>query len=320
MRILRMGSVVILLLAGALAAPASGQQPVAGPAGSGAGAPPQASGGAAVAPAKVVLKVGDEQLTQRELDFLFSSLNPQTQKEVAAQGRRGIGERYALMILLSQRAVSDHLDSDPALGRQLELQRRQMLAQAEASRIAGQTTVGPDEVSQYYSTHASEFDSVELREVVARKRGEGAKEGPGLAPEEARTRLESIRKALASGTDAKKVAEDFKAPNDVMIDAEPRTVRRGQLVATLDKAAFGLKDGELSEPLDTQQALVLLQVVGHRHSDLKDVSAGIENTLRQRKFEAVVNDLKKKAGIWMDEDYFKAPQPAPTLSDVPSVP
>ncbi len=116
------------------------------------------------------------------------------------------------------------------------------------------------------------------------------------------------------------MVEDFKAPNDVMIDAEPRTVRRGQLVATLDKAAFGLKDGELSLPLDTQQALVLLQVVGHRHSDLKDVSAGIENTLRQQKFEAAVNDLKKKAGIWMDEDYFRAPQPAPTLSDVPSVP
>lgn len=66
--------------------------------------------------------------------------------------------------------------------------------------------------------------------------------------------------------------------------------------------------------------MVLLQVVGHRHADLKEVSAGIENTIRQQKFEAAVNDLKKKTSIWLDEDYFKAPQAAPTLSNVPSVP
>ena len=100
--------------------------------------------------------------------------------------------------------------------------------------------------------------------------------GPGLSPEEAKTRAEAIRKELAAGTDIKKVMEDFKAPGDVIIEAEPRKIRRGGMRPEMEKVAFALKDGEISEPVDLPQALVFFQVTGHSHVDLKDVTPEIE--------------------------------------------
>ena len=305
-------SLAIILLAGFLVAAAGAQQ---------SGAPGQSSKGVAASAAtqetganansaasadKVVMKVGASQVTQSEIDFLISNLNQQAQQTLAAQGRRPLGDEYVKVLLLSQQAASDHLESSPEIHRRLELQRVQMLAQAEFEKMASEVKVSPDEIGQYFTAHQPEYETAQVREFVVRKKPLGAKDGtPGLTAEEAKTKAESIRKALTTGTDPKKVAQDSTIPNVVMIDPEPRTIRRGQLLPALDKAAFELKDGEVSAPMDTPQALVFLQIVGHHHSDQKEVAPEIENTLRQQKLDAELASLRNKTDIWMDEDYFK---------------
>ncbi len=281
---------------------------------------PSTSSKAATTPAsqtsdKVVLKVGNQQVTQSDIDFLIQSLGPQAQQALAQEGRAPLGEQYALMLLLSQKAEQDHLDTSPEVRRQLAFQRQQALAQAEYQKLAESVTITPEEVNQYYTQHATDFDRAQVREFVIRKHTDTAPAGtPGLSAKDAQERADSIRKALAAGTDPKKVAAQFGGTSDVLIDAEPRTVRRGQLIPQLDKAAFELKDGQVSDPLDTPQAVAFLQVVGHTHADLKDVSGDIENDIRQQKLQALVADLRGKASVWMDEEFFKPASPAPTAA------
>lgn len=262
-------------------------------------------------PEKVVLKVGNQQYTQADMEFLIDSLSPQLQQAVARQGKKPLGDQYAIMSVLSQQAEKDHLDSSVAFRQQMALHRLQALAQAEYDKMADDIKVTPEEVSQYYTSHSSEFDQAEIREIIIRKKPEGAKEdAPGLPAAEAKARATEIRKELEAGADAKQVAEKFNQENTVMIDSEPRTIRHGQLVAALDKAAFDLKDGAISEPMETPQALAFLQVVGHKHSEIKDVSDDIEKNLHQEKVQAALDELKKKTPIWMDEEYFKSPSEA----------
>jgi parvulin-like peptidyl-prolyl isomerase len=269
---------------------------------------------------KVVLKVGNEQVSQGDLDFVISRLSPEIKKAIAQQGKRPIGEQYALMLVLSGMAVNHRLDSSPDVRRQIELQRLQMLAQAEYESIVDQTKVNPEEVSQYYSAHPEEFDQAQVRQVVIRKKLDGAKEGtPGLLAPEAKAKAEEIRKAFAADGDAAKVAQDFSLPNVVQIDSQPRTFRRGQLPADLDKAAFQLKEGEVSGPFETPQALVLVQVVGRRHLELKDVSTEIESRLREQKVQASIAELRGKASVWIDEEYFAAP-PSTPATQAPQTP
>lgn len=273
-------------------------------------------------PEKVILKVGDEQITQADLDFLIKGNNPQMSQAPNAQGRRSIGERYALMLLLTQEARKGHLDSSPDLRRRMAFGQVQLLAQAEYEAITRQATTTPDEVSQYFSAHPEEFEETQVRQVAVRKKPEGAKEGtPGLSAQEARARAESLRSALAGGTDPKEVAKGTN-PAEVSMDKEPRTVRRGQLPAVLDKAVFQLKEGEVSEILETPQNVIFLQIVGHHRPELKDATARIENSLRQKKIQAQLDELKKKAAIWMDDQYFgppSAPTPSPAAQPAAGV-
>ncbi len=264
---------------------------------------------------KVVLKVGDQQFTKADIDFLIENLPPQTQQAIATKGKRPLGDQYALIVILSRQASLHHLDQTPAFVRKLAFQKQQLEAQAAFEEINQQTKVTPEELQQYYTAHAADYDEITVRQFVIRKKAAEPKAdpahptastSPGPSPEEAKARAEAIRKELAAGTDIKKVMEDFKAP-DVIIEAEPRTVRRGGMRPDMEKVAFALKDGEVSEPVDVPQALVFFQVTGHSHVDLKVVTPDIEKILRQQKLDGALDAVKKNTTLWMDEQYFAGP-------------
>lgn len=257
---------------------------------------------------KVVLKVGEAQVTKAEIDYLISSLSPQAQKALATRGKRPVGDEYAMMVLLSEKAKSEHLDATPEFQRRIALEKLQLLAQAEYRRIARNITVSQEEISTYYNAHKAEFEEARLREFVVRKKPANAKPGsPGLPVVEAKARLAAIQKAIEAGGDLKQVAKQFDVPNTVIVNPEPVTVRKGEMLPALDKAAFELKDNQFSQPVDTPRALVLLQMVKLQQPDLQAVSGEIENSLRQQKIKSTLDDMKAKANIWMDPEYFKAP-------------
>ena len=269
---------------------------------------------------KVVLKVGDQQFTKADIDFLIENLAPQAQRALTTQGKKQLGDQYALVVMLSRQAQLHHLDQTPQFVHKLTFQKQQLEAQTAFDEINQQAKVPPEEVRKYYASHAADYDEITVRQIVIRKKvvdpqadpgHPTALTGQGLAPEDAKARAEAIRKELAASTDIKKVMDDFKAPGDVIIEPEPRKVRHGGMRPEMEKVAFALKDGEVSEPVDAPQALVIFQVTGHGHADLKDVTPEIEKNLRQQKVDAALAEVKKTTTVWMDEQYFAAP-PKPT--------
>jgi len=259
----------------------------------------------AVPPDKVVIKVGDTQVTAADFDFLLHTLNAQEQKNVATQGRQPLAEQYILTLLLEQQGLRDHLDSTSDFRRQEMIERAQRLAQAEYEKMARDIQVTPQETGQYYAAHTAELEQLAVRQVGIRKKTAGA---PGLSPEEAKARAEQIRKALAAGTDPKQVAKDFAVPSAVFVDTQERNVQHGQLPGDWDRTLFKLKDGEISDALDTPQSIAFLQVVRHIHPELKDVQQTVEQEVREEKLKAKIAELKNGTTVWTDQDYFKTPE------------
>ena len=301
-----------LLIAGLLAGVGYGQTP-----GSQAPAGPAPSAVAAAqssTPDKIVLKVGDESVTQGEIDGFIQGLGPQAKRNLAAQGRQSLGDEFVQLLLLSQDALKHHLDSTPAFRQMLAFRRRQLLATAAYQEIVRQSVVTPEEISKYFAAHQSDFEEVDVNEVVIRKKSEGAdKTTPGLTAEEAKSRAEEIRKALSSGEDIKKLADEYQVPNVVRVDTVPSPVRRGAMRPDMEKAVFELKEGQVTEVFDVTQYLVLYKVASHKAAELKkSVSTQIENILQQQKVKSAIDELKKNAKVWLDDTYFTAPsQPGP---------
>jgi len=298
-----------LLLSCVLIAAAYAQQPSA------PNSSTSSSAASTVAPAKsavppserVVLKVGNVQVTQAEFESLISTL--EAQQGPADLGRQAIGENYASLLMLAQQAVAHHLDSTPDVIRQLALDRNQILSNAEFASLKAQAKPTAEEIGAYYSAHLDDFDVVLVRRIFLWK-----KVGQGMSSADAHALADAIRQAYASGSDPKKLIHD---PNSVVLDAEPLSFRRGDLPEKMAKPAFTIKEGEWAVLDDNADTLVLLQLVKRSRRDLQEMSPSIEKKLQGEKLKAQLDNLKKQSGVWLDQEYFAPAPPMPGSSTQP---
>jgi hypothetical protein len=310
-----------ILVAGLWAAPGHAQQAPA-PAASGkqaatpapAPAPPAASPGKAetTPPDKVVLKVGDQKVTAAEFDSFVSTLPPMVRMRAQrVTGFRPFGDQYAMGLALEQRAIRDGLDQDPTVAKRLALARMQALSKAEYEKFQKGITVSPDEIAKYYNEHPLEFDLMDARRVLVHYKPEGAAaDATGLAPKDAKARVKYYSKELRAGKDPVEIEKEIPEAEDAIIDTDPPSWNMTEFSPEWRAVLTKLKDGEVSEPMDWEhEGYAALQVLSRSHKELKDASKGIENHLHKQKVQAALEELKKNAAFWMDEDYFKASAP-----------
>ena len=308
--------IVLLLLAGLLGTAVQAQEP-AKP------APVAASSGTSTLPAtvapssdRVVLKVGSLQITQVDFESMVKALE-ETQGP-ADLSRKAIGDSFASLLALSQQAVANHLDSSPEVVQQLALDRNQILSNAEFARLKAQAKPTPNEIHAYYEAHLDDYDVVQLRRLFIWT-NDGSKEGHGLSQQQATALAAAARKAYASGTDIKKVLLEAKPdPGSIAFDSEPLTFQRGELPPKMAEMAFALKEGGWTELNDAPGTFVFIQLVKRSRKDLTEVSGQIEKKLQAQKLKEELADVKKNAGIWMDEEYFAPPPQKPVASMQPN--
>jgi hypothetical protein len=254
----------------------------------------------------VILKVGNAQVTQADFESRISDIEPQADAEtkgITEKDRRKLGDDYASVLMLSQQALANHLDSSPEISRQLAIARMQVLSDAEFASFMEKAKPTTEEINKYYSEHLSDYDQVHIRRLFIWRRKDNAKDAPVLSSQAARASAERIRQEYTAGSE-KKLADDLRKSGDGMFDPEPLTFPRGELSSQMEKVAFALKEGEWSEVQDTPAALLLIQLVKRDRQPLGVVSPDIEKELQGKKMEALLDDLKKRSGIWMDEQYF----------------
>jgi len=330
---------VILLwgvLAVLLAASAKAQQaatPIARPPATPAPAPGVTPTKAAAVPAKddsvppdkVVLKAGEGSATAADLDYFISTIPQETMPSLQGkgQGRRPVGDEYAGRLALAEQALRDHLDQDPGFVRRMAFARLDGLAKAEYDKLEGEMTASPDEISKYYSAHLSDFQTMDIRRIMIHSRPPGSKPGaPGLDPDEGKARLEAIRKELLAGKDPAEIAKELKDTRQGFLDAKPQTLRAteflGQIPDQWRAAVSKLKDGEITEVLAAGRlGYVSIQLVKRGQGDLQSATPEVAQQVRYEKLRAQVEGLKNKAGIWMDDAYFKLPIPVPQAQNKP---
>jgi hypothetical protein len=256
---------------------------------------------------RVVMKVGGVPVKQEEFESTIGDIEPQgdpDKAEASEKDRRRLGNDYASVLMLSQMAVANHLDSTPEIRQKLAVARLQILSDAQFTRLLDKNKSTPEEREAYYKAHLSDFDRVQVRRLFIWKVGNGSKNTHGLSSVDAKARASAILQASASGGDAIKLAEMFKGSDQGILDDQPLPFIRGQLPAALDKTAFTMKVGQWVQAEDTPDHVILVYLAGRDRQPLSDVSALVGKLVQGEKMEKELDALRKKTGIWMDEQYF----------------
>ena len=152
--------------------------------------------------------------------------------------------------------------------------RQQLISQALFKKVTGSVTVSDAAIKDYYNTHKTQYVQPETREVrhilVTKK---------ALA--------DSLYQQVKSGGNFAKLAKQYSKDPGSAANGGKLTVSKGQTVPAFDKAAFSLKNGEISQPVHTQYGYHIIQALSAikpaATTSLAQVRASIKQQLEQQK-------------------------------------
>ena len=174
-----------------------------------------------------------------------------------------------------------------------EIERVQLVNKEIRQRV----NVSSAEIKRYYDAHLSDYatnDKIKVRAIFLRV------DDPGDADAVARVRAkaEELRDAARKGKSFKDLAKEHSEGPGAEQGGDLGTFARGEMEPRLDEAAFALKQGEVSDPIESDTGFALLYVeerIGGGHRPLDEVSAEIR--------EALYNEaLQQRFQDWLSRD------------------
>lgn len=238
-------------------------------------------------PETIIATVNGEEVTLGELIALRAELPTQYQAIPDVALYEGLRDQIASQILLRQAAEREGLQDRPAVKRALAFQRTSYLAGLYIDeRLSEQITLetveaeyekrylnGP-EVLQYKARHILVPDEQEAVEIAEEARKEGAD-------------FAEIAKLRSTGP---------SGPNG----GDLGWFEAGQMVAQFQEAAFALKPGEVSDPVQTQFGWHVILLEGTRPRPapaLDEVRDELISQMRREVTEAVVAALRENGDV-----------------------
>jgi peptidyl-prolyl cis-trans isomerase SurA len=197
-----------------------------------------------------------------------------------------------------------------------------IVTQTVISREVGShISVPPDDVKKYYDEHMKEMEqpeAVRLSEIlispVPQPKVEPGKEAPpALEPtsEQLDAAEQTARKVAADikgGAKFEDEAKKYSAGPTAGQGGDIGTFKRGTLAKSLEDLTFGLKPGEVSDPVRTKQGFVILKVTEHQQAGvppLKDVQDQIQQQIYLEKLQP---ELRKYLTKLREEAYIDIKQ------------
>ena len=247
---------------------------------------------------------GDEAPADDALEALITQ--KLLEKEIKAQGISARDEdvdRY--MKEVQDRSGLDEAGFNKALaerGMTLEAYKTKVRSEIERAQLVNKeirqrVNVSSAEIKRYYDAHLSDYatnDKVKVRAIFLRVEETG--DGDGVA--RARAKAEELRDAARKGKSFKDLAKEHSQGPGAEQGGELGTFARGEMESRLDEAAFALKEGEVSDPIETDTGFALLYVeerIGGGHRPLDEVSPEIR--------EALYNEaLQQRFQDWLSRD------------------
>lgn len=160
----------------------------------------------------------------------------------------------------------------------------------------------PGEVQRYFEEHKQDYaqpESVKLSEILI-STGDSPDDAKVAA---AKAKADEVEAKLKSGMDFAQVAKTSSDGQTAAEGGDLGTYKRGQLAKVFEDATFGLKTGDVTQPIRTRQGFVIFKVAEHIPGGVppyKDVEPQVEESYYESRMEPAIRDYLTK----MREDAF----------------
>jgi peptidyl-prolyl cis-trans isomerase SurA len=148
------------------------------------------------------------------------------------------------------------------------LVRNQLIAQKMQGQIVQGITITPGEVREYFNAiHPDSLPYVNSQVEVAQivKMPDISEE----AKEEAKQKLLEIKQRVASGSKFSTMAILYSEdPGSARNGGEYKGVKRGQFVKEFEAVAFALREGEVSDPFETEYGWHIVELIAKRGQEI----------------------------------------------------
>jgi len=261
-----------------------------------------------VPPDRIVLTVGNFNLTAAQFDQLIDMLPEQAKSQARGPGRKQFADNLVRILVLAQEGKRRGLDQTPSYKLQSSFQLNNYLAGLTFSQIGKEGRASEADARNYYDQHKQDWDNVNARHILVRFQGsqvplrQGQKD---LSDAEALAKAQELRKRIVEGADFAALAKIES--DDVGSGAnggDLGTFHHGQMVPAFDAAAYALKAGEISEPVKTQFGYHIIKVEKRETKSFEEVRAEIDRRMAPEQSQKALEELVKSSNPVLDPEFF----------------
>ncbi|AHM57357.1 foldase protein PrsA [Peptoclostridium acidaminophilum DSM 3953] len=201
---------------------------------------------------RVLAKVGDREITEKDVDFLLQSLGPQKGMQFySPEGRKQLLDEIINQELFYLDALESELDKEEAFIAEMEQVKVNLLKQYAMRNLLQAISVDPAEAKEFYENNKASFVSQE-----------SARASHILV--ETEEEAKKVADEIAEGLDFAEAAQKYSKCPSGSGGGDLGMFTRGKMVPEFEDVAFAMEVGAVSEPFQTQFGYHIIKL-GEKH-------------------------------------------------------
>lgn len=268
---------------------------------------------------KVYATVGNETITQADIDAKTSMLPPQFRARYeTADGKKKLVEQLTKMSLLSQEARRMQLDKKEEVAKRIkEIADNLIIQELIKQEVIDKVKVNDADLEKYYKEHTQEFiepEKVKVNIIQFKLKDKATPEEKKAQKKKAEQALKRLKKGEDFEKVAKEASEDERTKNS---GGNTGFFSKGKRMNTygekVEVKAFALKTGQLSDIIEEKNGYYIIKVgekKPQKEEPFQEAKSKIERRMQQEEqrkaYDTYLESLKKQYPVKINEENIAA--------------